>query len=367
MSPSSHTRVPHHRTAGTKNVVLFLLLASQTTVLTSTGAPHCPGFCPPASATSKASAQLSCSYGSLGFFAKLKENTCQPCKFPGMNLLSAGLNNNAGLLQCEGRGALAKIVSPRWPIRRTTTILLSAQLSMAEPVIETTPENKEVTVKKARRRGFGSSWEEKTPQPTTTPKKITEKVQDPPRSESEEHGTRTDKEDQEVLRDAISILHPQAGTRPNGSRLRSRAAKSNYVLPSADLERKAKAARPSLYTREDLEMQSLLRKSILTKEVSRRNLASVSINPGSSQVKIRKGPTEEMGVVPLSELKRRGLISLNVSSQSVLAGDNDIIKELRVDMAVFVLEVGLQFFLFCDDLVCVSSHSPAVKTTIPNI
>jgi hypothetical protein len=348
-----HTRVAHCRSAGTKNVVLLLLLASQTTVLTSTGTLHCPGFCPPAAAVGKASAKIYCSYGSLGFYAKRKENICQPCKLPGMSLLAECLNKDSGSTQCKRSGTFAKIFSPRFPIQRATTVLLqAAQLSMEALVadFESPTDKAEVVVKKARRRGFGSTWTENTAQQITTPKKIIAKEnikeeimeKDPPRSESEEPGTRAEKEDKEVLRDAISVLHPQAATRPSGSRLRSRAAKSQLVLPAADLVRKAKTSRMYQNTREDLEIQTLLRKSILTKEVSRRHAATHSINPGSSpEMKMRKSSTDEMGVVPLSELKRRGLISLNVSSQSVLAGDNDIVKELRVDMAVFVLEVGL--------------------------
>jgi hypothetical protein len=228
---------------------------------------------------------------------------------------------------------------------RHATALRGTQLSTAQPEIDVKLVTSDVAsspAKKPRRRGFGSSWVEKSAQPAGKPSATS--TSEAKRSKSQGRGDSSeDGKDKEELRDAISALHPPGGSRPSGSRLRSRAAKSSYILPNGGRALKSKTSDPQKSTEEELALQALLRKSILTREVARRGAAFLNVNPGANHPvgRGRKIGAEDMGVVPLSELKRRGLISLNMPSQSVLAGDNDIIKELRVDMAVFVLEVCL--------------------------
>lgn len=139
---------------------------------------------------------------------------------------------------------------------------------------------------------------------------------------------------QDALRNAVSA--------PPGGRLKSRTAPSSYILPSTPSpmsKGQHKKAQP--LTREG---QEIVRRSLVLTSGNRQRrvckppgVLNAQVNPGASRLK--KGAAEDDGVVSLSELARRGLIDAKVNTQSVLALSSEITNEVRIDMAVFALDV----------------------------
>lgn len=145
---------------------------------------------------------------------------------------------------------------------------------------------------------------------------------------------------------------------PPGTRVRSRTAPSTYILPSSPKKfgRGQQGGVPREISRETSDI--VRRSLVLTPGNRGRSRAAMgearmprsrqatnqvhshnpSVNPGASPVG-RKDAAED-GVVSLAELSRRGLIDKGVDTQSVLASAKDIMSEVRVDMAVFALDVS---------------------------
>mmetsp|Transcript_66085 Transcript_66085/g.162670 ORF Transcript_66085/g.162670 Transcript_66085/m.162670 type:complete len:652 (+) Transcript_66085:309-2264(+) len=201
--------------------------------------------------------------------------------------------------------------------------------------------------KKRRNRGFGS----KMADPEASQPKASQLHADDGEQPGRIGGFYSDQEESSEedldlgssLKDAIPVLNPGGESRPAGTRLRSRTAQSSLILPNTVHRRGSMSGARQIQggAAQNQELQDLMRRSMATRGESQKNAQFVHLNPGSSpSASRRKGQAEDMGVIPLSELARRGLITNDLpSTQSVLASDRNIVKELRVEMAVFVLEL----------------------------